>query len=559
MTKKIIKRVKKVSTVPVPPRDERRRTISSLFSKMNEHVESVTETVDPFEVLGTYYIDGTLIKPPYSLSKLAQIVEESSILPKCIQAMQANVPGFGYDVYKQDNLNMAPDMGESTEKTAIGNILQSANEKQSFSSVRKLVRWDIEAQGNGFYEITRYRNGDIAAVYRANAVYMRLSKLDEKLTDMTVYLPRDGKLKKTILKKRFRRYGMIGEDGRTLRWFKEFNDPRPLDALSGEYKKTSTPATEIIHIKCIESGTSAYGFPRWIGNLKNAIGANHADYVNYDVFRNQGIPPAVVTVPPGTRLTDESFAELELLFSGFKGVAEWNKLAILEVDVLDGTIDDSSKAGRIELKSLAEFRKDDASFGKYLDACDNKIRQAFRLPPLLIGAGDTYTYATAKASRFVAEESVFAPERQEEDEIMSATLFGKYVNYKIHTKGPEIIRSDELANMFQHMTNSGAVTPNSAINLTNKLFDLKVPLFTEPWADYPIMMVKELVKNGQLVLPEGIIDEKVKVAPRRPGGDKDTNGPGITAVDEKSDDRATILKDAVEGLDALRDSITLIK
>ena len=150
---------------------------------------------------------------------------------------------------------------------------------------------------------------------------------------------------------------------------------------------------------------------------------------------------------------------------------------------------------------------------------------------LFTGNSEEYTFATAKTSRLIAEEQVFKPERMLEDEMLSASIFAQYPEWKIVTKGPEVIRSDEIANMFQHMTNAGALNINSAIDLANRMFDLKLKPYKEEWAKVPLLMVNQLAKIGRLAVPEGIMTEELDNP--MTGGPKDGAGPKVPDQEEK--------------------------
>jgi PBSX family phage portal protein len=473
------------------------------------------------------YSQYALLIPPYSPERLYRIFEESSVLPTCIQAMIDNIPGFGYD-YIYQNGKVLPE--NSVEKAEMEDLLSQANETQSFLSVRRDARRDIEVTGNGYYEVVRYPDRTIALIYQAKATNMRITALDEEPQRVKVFLRRKGKIVESTIKKRFRKFAYL-VDGTTnkVRWLKEFGDPRAINPETGDYmsSRSRNQANEIIHIK-LEGGLSPYGVPRWIGNMMNVLGTRAADYVNYDIFNNQGIPPLLVLISGGV-LTDESIDDLENMFAAHKGMTEFNKLAILEAEDMSGDVDSPNKA-RIDVKPLTEYRKEDQMFGDYIDKSSKYVRQSFRLPPLLIGTSESYSFASSKTSRLIAEEQIFKPERLTEDEQLSATLFGHLPEWKFRTKGPEVIRSDEVASLFAHLTNSGALTVNDAVDIANKMFDLKLERRVEDWAELPLAIVLALAKAGRLKLPEGIVDE----SKLQPAGD----GQRFQAPDASPDEPA---------------------
>jgi len=83
-----------------------------------------------------------------------------------------------------------------------------------------------------------------------------------------------------------------------IRWFKEYGDARKMCAVTGKYEdelsKDDTikiEASELIHFK---QGNDTYGIPKWTGISSTVLGVRDADYVNYKLFSDQGIPPLAI-------------------------------------------------------------------------------------------------------------------------------------------------------------------------------------------------------------------------------------------------------------------------
>jgi len=534
---------KEASVVVVKQVGERmqahRRRIKMLRSKLRESGFAKVKELsvgsrqlgnlkDDIDVFASEYSHQKIISPEYSPSKLYRIVEESSVLPKNIDAMVSNIPGFGYE-YQWIGEGSEPSGGDA-DRDAMESIVTQANETESFLSVRRAVRRDIESTGNGYYEITRLRNKEIAMIYHSKAIYTRIAPLDKSPVKITVKMQRGGREIPVTIIKRFRKYAFMSSTGSKIRWFKEFGDPRNMSYKTGEYNSSTYQATEMLHIPC-KRGATLYGQPRWIGNILSVMGVRDSDFINYDIFQNQGIPPFVVMVSGGM-LTAESIDELEDLFMSAKGKVNFNKIAILEAEDTSGQIDADNRA-KIEIKSLVEYRKEDAMFRQYSRDANTAVREAFRLPPIYVGNADDYSYSTSKTSRLMAEENIFRPERNKEDELINNTIFSNINNWKLITKGPEIIRSDELATMFAHITNSGAITINNAIEIVRRLFDLKIDKSAEPWADIPIMIVRQLAKAGVISVPDGIKDENAFTVPDI-GYDKEPDPVGYNLDEENA-------------------------
>lgn len=449
-----------------------------------------------------------ILTPPYDPFQLYRIVENSSILPQCIDAMVLNTDGFGYQFFYTGEAVDETSDAVKQEKKYLESFFKQVNEKESFTTVRKQMRRDLETTGNGYIELIRMNNKKIGVMYHADSRYIRLQKKQSEEVEIVVPLVRGGKLISVKVKKRFRRFCMVTSTSKKkYRWFKEYGDPRQMNASTGKYEGQDgfTPndlASELLHLKL---GNDAYGVPRWAGNIITALGIHSADYVNYDLFENQVVPPLAIMVSGG-KLTQETVEDIKKILVQKKGVEAFNKVLILEA-MSDGEISDKS-AIKVELKELSSARKEDSMFNKYVDSGEHRVRGSFRLPPLYLGRADTYSKSTADSSKMVAEEQVFVPERTIFDEITNLTIMAeldsKYHEFK--SKGPRLITGEQIIDGFTAFGKLGVFTINEGIRLANRTLGLDITAYTEKWAEYPIAIVVELAKMGMLSGLEDISD-----------------------------------------------------
>lgn len=491
-----------------------------------------------------FYGAQNLIEPPYNISRLFEIYEESDALQSNIDAMVQNVDGFGHTFkYLGEDTKLATEPEAKKNKTRLADFFGQVNDAEDFKDVRKKLRKDRERTGNSAVEIVRNANGDIQMLFRLPFKNIRLTRVGRELVPVTVPLRRNGEVVQVLMQKSFRKFAQIGPDGRTLRWFKEYGDPRMMDYQTGDYltqedidarKKEKTPlyvASEIKHFR-EDFGTSSYGVPRWIGAVLDIKGRRKAQYVNYDLFDSQGIPPMVITVSGGT-LTDESVEDLENMILGMRGVENWNKVLLLESNVESVGLDDKGQA-KIEIKPLGEYRAEDGMFNRYLSDTYKTIRYRFRLPDLYLGQSDGYTHATAQAAQTVAEEQVFIPERETFDTWVNLHLVFKefgITDWKFTSMGPRIVGSKDTSAGVKSFADVGAFTVNHAIARANEAFGLEMSLFDHEWASYPLPIVIELAKQGRLKGIEEIAEKIEPVGVSIPGNAEKTEDTLFTKED----------------------------
>jgi PBSX family phage portal protein len=457
------------------------------------------DDLDPF--LGVYG-EQRLLQPKFDFTRLYEIYEQSDMLQECVEAMVQNVDGFGYElVFLGDDIKDKDNPEVVSEETRVQNFFDQVNDEQSFRTIRKLFRADYEVLGCGAFEIIRNLRGEVQMIFHMPMKQLRMTQSEGRPVTVTVEIMRDGRPVQVQMKKYFRKFCQLRTTGAKVRFFKQYGDPRTIDAIDGLVKAPSRckmVASEILFIKH-DFGNLAYGLPRWMGALLDTLGRTQAQYVNWDLFESQGIPPIAVLVSGGV-LTDESLEDLEELIRGMRGYANWNKAIILESTVETVGMEDKGTA-KIELKNLTEYRKEDQMFDRYLEGSAKSIRRRWRIPPLYVGGAETFTHATARAAQSVAEEQVFIPEREGFDEIVNTKLVVGELNvtqWYYTTKGPQIVGADEISKAVGVFSRSGALTVNHAIQLANKAFNLQMSKFTEVWANYPLQLVLKLIELGRL-------------------------------------------------------------
>ncbi|KKN72189.1 hypothetical protein LCGC14_0413260 [marine sediment metagenome] len=372
------------------------------------------------------------IEPPFDPETLCLLLEHSNALRQNIDAYVTNIDGFGHKFEPVINLESdeAPaqianaiyierlrqqEAGEETtfenldptkeevdakiielhdlmrrEKSKLVNFFEFCCADVSFVSLRRRMRQDIEVLGNAYWEIIRNGAGEIAQFNYIPGYTMRLLSLDATAVDVETKIKISDLEFDTIkMQRQFRKLVQVVE-GKSV-WFKELGDPRVISRKTGkEFKDVEAlkkndpmdgPAHEVLHFK-IHNPRSAYGTPRWIGNLLSVMGSRQSEEVNFLYFENKSIPPMVMLVSGG-RVSSETISRVEdHVKNASKGRRNFHKILVLE-----GESDATAGGGKmkIELKPLTQAIYQDALFQKYDERNIDKVGMSFRLPRMLRG------------------------------------------------------------------------------------------------------------------------------------------------------------------------------
>lgn len=475
---------------------------------------------DPFT--GMY--DNDVIAPPYDAQLLTTIVEQSSILPQCVEAMETNVDGFGHTFephswIKKDQASGKYPKEAEDERKRLKRFFDYCNTQESFTKLRRKMRQDYETVGYGFFEVIRTASGDVGGLEHLPAYTMRLCKTDPGVIDIEMtMLDEDGQEEKVIIPRRFRRF-VQSRDARKV-YYKEFGDPRDLDAISGKWlneveskavratgylpDRTSKAriATEVLYFTNYSSRTP-YGMPRWIGALPGILGERAADEVNLLFFDNKGVPPLAILVS-GRMASDSKKTIEQHIEKNIKGKNNFHNILLIEVETPPNPMAGGSQKSSVDIKPLTEAIQKDALFREYRKDARDNARSSMRLPKIYVGETDDYNRATADASRDVAEEQVFAPERDDFDFMLNRVLMpALHVRYwKFKTLAPTQDNAEKLSALVVNLSKAG-LTPREARIIMGEIFnkDLTDPANAQ-WLDEPMEVFLERLRQG--LTPEQI-------------------------------------------------------
>lgn len=367
--------------------------------------------------------DQGIIQPPYYQRTLDRLTQENNALQPCIEAMVTNIDGTGYIF---ENADKDADDAEDNEDDSNMDVLEDFfNEPWpgvSFRTIRKLLRRDLERVGNAYLEVLRNPQDQIVFVRHVDAKMMRIVRLDDPVPVKKTVI-RQGKPVSITVMTRERRFTQ-DVNGITLVYFKEFGASRDLNKNTGLWLATGSRlaanqrGTEIIHFINVPDAHTPYGIPRWVNQLPSILGSRRAEEFNLEFFEHGGIPPVMILLQGGA-LGKETKKALEAKVNG--PASKKNRVQVIEVEPNGGTWEQQSLT-RVTVERFGGDRTSDSLFEKYDERCEIRVRRAFRLPPIFVGAAQDYTFASAYASYTVAEAQVFKPERDEFDEMISMLL-----------------------------------------------------------------------------------------------------------------------------------------
>lgn len=493
------------------------RVLKGEFSSM--------QIADPFDGLNLGGSNGTqIIEPDYSFPVLVAMVLSNSVLLQCVSAMVTNISGHGYSLEYVGEENLRGTNEAKVESDHIKAFMATPNDEYSMTELRKRVRWDIEATGNGYIEFARDAKGRVSALWHLPATTMRVTTADKTAVSVSVDMARFGTTTKVKVDKNFRRY--VQRRGADTVYFKEYGDPRTIDPTSGMIKdsmKLPDSATEVLHLRNYHAG-SVYGLPRWINNVVAVQGSRQAELTNLDFFNDNAVPAMMVLVSGG-QVTQNTLDTIEGHFTALKGRKARNRVMFLEAFGDSAARDDKGTIPppKLEVKALDSDRPSDGLFLEYDKVQKDKIRGSFRLPPIFIGDSQDYTHATANTSYEVAESQIFGPDRVADDEIVNGKVLVGYdlKHWRVKSNPPKITDPKEVVDAVSTFDAVGAMTPNVAIGMANSLFEMSIDAITEDWGNMPFSLVKELSAGGTLPTSETLIDSLPKEKPPAKKGSTD--------------------------------------
>lgn len=476
------------------------------------------------------YSDAGAFPPPWPIELLARIAERSSALRPCIDAMVVNVHGYDHRLVPTIDLNdknaeriiaeailserifagdedpQYPTPDEVAQRKADierGMVLERLRLETFFANVAGRIGWmqlkqqvwnDYESTGNGYMEVVRDRGGRIKRINYAPSTHIRLRRMSDPVWVTTrqristiAYADEDGW-------DRFRSYVQVVNGFRTF--FKEFGDPRAMDARTGTYydDAESMPAgavlaTELIHFP-VFSSRSSYGVPRWVGATFEVLGIKAAAEVNYTHWDNKAIPPLAILVSGG-KLTPGAAQQIATyLESRVKGRHNYHAALVLEAEPFNGTPGSGSSEARARIAIQPIAQQQDGIFLQYSDQSEDVIARQFRISPITRGKTKDFNRATAESAGRKDETQVFQPERQKFDERFQRTVLSDMgIRYwRVVTNSPTASDPETLSKIVSTATKDGNLVPEEARRFLSDVLNYPLAQLDAKWTKQPLAL-----------------------------------------------------------------------
>lgn len=329
------------------------------------------------------------LQPPFDPNVLLNLVQTNNILNQCIEAMEVNIDGTGYELVPVEE---GKDIDPKEEKAAKA-FFDEPYPNTSFVSIRRKARRQLESIGYSFLEVLRSVGGEVVGLRNLETPQVRMVKLDLPVR-VKKTIARDGKDVQMELWMRERRFAqMMGLKERT--YYREWDTSRQLNRLTGQWADADTTvppevtATELLVQGINPDIQTPYYLPRWINNLPSVIGSRNAEEQNLQFLDAGGLPPAIVFIQGGTIIKDTA-DQLRMYLSGMN--KNKNRAVVVEVQSSSGSLDAAGKVD-VKVERFGSAASNDAMFKEYDAATEEHVRTAFRLPPLFLGKAADYNFA----------------------------------------------------------------------------------------------------------------------------------------------------------------------
>lgn len=401
------------------------------------------------------------------------------------------------------------------EEMALSALFSIATPGSTFTEVRRRLRDDHSASGNGYLVMQRDATNDLACFEHAPYIQMYVRPLITTARGEPWYVRTKTPVRSTkitidhvALPRCFRTYVQLGI--RRDVFYKQFGCPLAVSARGGQAFRSSASmperdreAVEVYHFANY-SPLTVYGVPPWEAAAAVVSGVRDAQEVNARHFRNNAIPRMIVLVSGGSLKSGASDTLRNLIEGHAKGIENYGSVVILEAE--------SQRVGMgmqrtvIEVKPLKEAVPDDALFQKYEAQGRDTILSQYGLPKFVIGLIEDVNRSTAREGLAFVEDQVYQPLRSAFDDHINAILFAEGIHYMRFVSQSPISRDPEtMAKIAAELSRAGGLSANDVREVAAEAFNRPFPRSDHPSADLPFELAK-LGFGGAGIAGSSVVD-----------------------------------------------------
>ena len=188
--------------------------------------QSAVELEDEFSSL--YYTAGQqnnlFLQPPFEPNVLLNLVQTNNVLNQCVEAMEVNIDGTGYELVPVEEGKDIDKKEEEIAKT----FFDEPYPNVSMTAIRRKLRRQMESVGYGFLEVLRNVGGDVVGLRSVETAHIRMVKLDLPI-QVKKKVERDGKEVELVLWERERRFAQTVALKQQV-YYREFGTTRQIQS-----------------------------------------------------------------------------------------------------------------------------------------------------------------------------------------------------------------------------------------------------------------------------------------------------------------------------------------
>lgn len=322
------------------------------------------------------------VEVPYSQEYLAKLYETSAIHAASVDAKIDNIAGLGHwwdysrkaDKIRQRAAAKDEEKRNKTEenliddKFALDDALDKMNKQDSFEEVIAKVLKDRFTTGNGYFEISRTKDGRIGYIGHIPSVHMRVRRI---------------------------RDGFVQYQGDQPIFFRNFGDKKTRDPFG-----IDPQPNEIIHYKNYSPTNNYYGIPEIISSTDNIAGIEFSNKFNIDFFEHKAIPRYFITVK-GASITKAVYQDILRMFETTQQ-GKHHRSVIIPLPSVNA---------EIEFHPI-ETKKQEAGFVEWVNQNTSHILARHRVPANRLGMTGGTGIGDSRDANKIFKQTVCGPEQR---------------------------------------------------------------------------------------------------------------------------------------------------